>query len=257
MSDSRNSWIDRGELEELLRQLLPDPAPGPSHTPTTGDEPLSLLAPSSPEGEQTPATPSPRIPAEPDLSSTHAESSHVASHNQELKRQAMDSLGDILRFNSDSGVGDLPGQHHSSPTDEEGQSPASSPAHDIRFDMPSGPLHQRLQAFVDWIRKVTGATQVNIVDAQGYTLLTDAEQDTAAVGSALHLATALHKFRERMDSDEVRAGIHLPLGNDRWFGVIDCEASQGIVFLSLVTPGPLSPFGTQEITRVLWETLEA
>lgn len=243
--DSRNSWIDRRELSELLKQLMPDAQPPANLSrdqaePET-DDPISLLADNAPEWENPSTAPLHRSEAE-------------------LRREALRSLHSILPFTSGSfspGDAVLP-QIHPETTPKVQPKASPPPPAGPEFQMPSGPLAVRLRAFTAWVGRVTGCRQIFITDVQGYSLLdSDASENATAVGSALQLLEALDKFRQRMQCADARSGLYLPLGPSEWFGVVECESSLGTVCLCLVIPAPLSAAAALELARVLRSTIEA
>lgn len=267
--DSRNSWIDRRELSELLRQLLPDALPGEASAPQAdagtepeADDPVSLLADDAPIWEEPSTAPLHRSEAD-------------------LRREALRSLSSILPFTSGSfSPGDtalpqfqpesasLPPSppRPSFPAPAQNPIPASNPAPapgypsppgEFGFQMPPGPLSVRLRAFTSWVGRVTGCTRMFITDSQGYSLLdSDASGDATAVGSALQLLEALDKFRHRMHQAAARSGLYLPVGPNEWFGVVECDTSAGPLCLCLLIPAPLSASAALELARVLRMTVE-
>jgi len=242
--DSQNSWIDRREITELLRQLLPDPAPedesgGDSEAPlvdafipSEDDEPISLLGRDTPSWEDAVPYAQRHPGADP------------------LREKALESLEAIRPFTS--------GAFHPGDTDLPPFPPESEPAPaPPEFDIPDGCLATRLRAFAAWVCRITGGSQILITDAQGYSLLdTDTPENATTVSSALQLLEALDKFRHRMQTDRARSGLYLPLGREEWFGVIECNSTLGPVCLSLILPAPLAADAAQKIAQILRRTLE-
>ena len=125
------------------------------------------------------------------------------------------------------------------------------------FAMPEGKLRDRLRAYADWVAQVTGCVSLRIVDPQGYSLLErDGENDPRMVDCALKLIAALEQARSRMMPDSPRAGLYLPLTDDEWLGVLECESAAGRMCISLVTRAPLSKAAAGELIDTLRRTVE-
>jgi len=106
------------------------------------------------------------------------------------------------------------------------------------FVVPQGPLRERLDAFVDWAMRLTGASRMVVVDGQGYSLLhrdLDAqadEGDPALVDSAMRLTSVLEQVQARTDFARDGA-LNLPLEEGGWLGVSRCETGAGRLCIAL------------------------
>jgi hypothetical protein len=112
------------------------------------------------------------------------------------------------------------------------------------FEIPQGPLRERLDAFVDWAMRLTRASRMVIVDGQGYSLLhrdlesQASEGDAAVVDSAMRLTSVLEQVQARTDFARDGA-LNLPLEEGGWLGVLRCENAGGRLCIALVTAAPL------------------
>lgn len=123
--------------------------------------------------------------------------------------------------------------------------------------LPDGTLTERLKAFASWVRGITSCTQLHISDPQGYALLpAESDEDAPLVSSSLQLMNALTHARKKMDADGPNSGVYLPIGDDRWLGVLDCESGGQRVCVSMVTAAPLSASAADELTSGLKRVLD-
>lgn len=123
--------------------------------------------------------------------------------------------------------------------------------------LPQGTLSQRLKVYADWVRKITDCDQLMVSDPQGYPLLpAESDDDAPLVSSSLQLMSALGHARKKMDADAPNSGVYLPLGDDRWLGVLDCESGSQRVCVSMVTKAPLSAAAADELTGGLKQALD-
>ncbi len=143
------------------------------------------------------------------------------------------------------------------PSPPEAPQPAEPAGSASGFSIPDGKLRDRLLAYANWVAEVTGCVSFRIVDPQGYSLLElDGDNDPRMVDCALKLIAALEEARSRMTADSPRAGLYLPLSDDEWLGVLECESTAGRMCISLVTRAPLSKAAAAELIDTLRRTVD-
>lgn len=130
------------------------------------------------------------------------------------------------------------------------------------FEVPQGPLRERLDAFVNWAMRTTQASRMVIVDGQGYSLLhrdldsQASEGDPAMVESAMRLTSVLEQVQARTDFARDGA-LNLPLEEGGWLGVLRCENAGGRLCIALVTAKPLEIVQSALMKNELARTMEA
>jgi hypothetical protein len=125
------------------------------------------------------------------------------------------------------------------------------------FPAAQGRLRERLNAYADWVIRATGCVALRIVDDQGYSMLDrEGDNDPRMVDCALKLISALEQARGRMTPESGRAGLYVPLSEEEWLGVLECETSTGRMCISLVTRAPLSKAAAGELIDSLRQTVE-
>ncbi len=130
------------------------------------------------------------------------------------------------------------------------------------FEVPRAPLRERLEAFVDWAMRLTGASRMVIVDGQGYSLLhrdleaRASEGDPAMVDSAMRLTSVLEQVQARTDFARDGA-LNLPLEEGGWLDVLRCETGGGRLCIALVTAEPLGIAQSTLMKSELVQTMEA
>jgi len=125
------------------------------------------------------------------------------------------------------------------------------------FPAAQGRLRERLNSYADWVIQATGCVALRIVDDQGYSMLDrEGENDPRMVDCALKLISALEQARGRMTPESGRAGLYVPLGDEEWLGVLECETQTGRMCISLVTRAPLSKAAAGELIDSLRRTVE-
>ncbi|MFT5468485.1 MAG: hypothetical protein ACI8UO_003594 [Verrucomicrobiales bacterium] len=123
--------------------------------------------------------------------------------------------------------------------------------------LPQGTLSTRIKVFADWVRGITGCSQLMISDPQGYSLLpAESDEDAPLVSSALQLMNVLSHARKKMSDDAPNSGVYLPIADNRWLGVLDCESGDQRICVSMVTEAPLSAAAADELTAGLKRVLE-
>lgn len=130
------------------------------------------------------------------------------------------------------------------------------------FEVPQGPLRERLDAFVGWAMRLTRASRMVIVDGQGYSLLhrdldsQASEGDPAMVDSAMRLTSVLEQVQARTDFARDGA-LNLPLEEGGWLGVLRCENAGGRLCIAVVSATPLEIAQSTLMKNELARTMEA
>jgi hypothetical protein len=248
------SWIDLSEIARLVARILPEETPADTREDVPASPPRPLVA--SPETfpwQFDPATSFPDLdeiplPADPDQESLSP---------PDLKRRAAQAMRSVHGVALDRRAGTPPAP--SPPAASASPPPGPAPGSAHAFPIPDAPLRERLRAFAEWTRRVTGCASLRIVDAQGYSLLEESpEHHPEAVAAALQLMASLERIRHQLAAaDATRHGLYLPLGDQEWFGVLECATSSGRVCLSLVTRAPLAQAAAAELTDTLRRTVDA
>ncbi len=257
--NSPDSWIDLSEVAELLRQLKPGPSNLEEEESNGEAAPTPLVDDSRPifrvvrpahdhpavGGMEDVALPS-EDPVDARLDANGA-STPVRSAIA-LRQRANEALDQLKRF-ADHGT---PPPASNSNGSSSGFAPSISPPE------PRGRLRHRLESYASWVREVTGASELFITDSQGYSLLDDDRQENApAVGASLQLIQVLEQVRQRMNAAGPNSGVYLPLGEDKWFGVLECVSTAGEVCVGMVTRAPLSAAAAEQLVSVLRQSLES
>ena len=271
-TNTLDSWIDQSEMQRLTKALVPDdPEFVDGQAGTLMDEvsgigmPKQNLDIDQPAAYQ--AAPFPTL----DSQGAPGESSAVdegpvmrAARALAEVRLRADEIG-LLKPRGHSATssgspvtGIPPGLDSSS---EESAKPAISPD-PSSFEIPSGTLRVRLDAFASWAMQLTQASRIVIVDGQGYPLLhRDAaagviEGDSAMVDSAMRLTSVLEQVQARTDFARDGA-MNLPLEEGGWLGVLRCENAGGRLCIAVVTPVPLEIENSALMKNELARTMEA
>jgi len=250
---SPDSWIDLSEVARLVRQILPStPAPEDPRSPgQTYAGPLVGSTPVMPWNidptETFPELDDLDLPADPDLERL------ATLPTDELRNRAtraMRALHAVAARRPNA-------QPANQGAAEEAPRPADPEPGATSFPASQGKLRERLSAYADWVTRVTGCVALRIVDAQGYSMLErEGDNDPRMVDCALKLIAALEQARERMTPDSARAGLYIPLGDEEWLGVLECETPSGRMCISLVTRAPLSNGAAAELIDSLRRTVE-
>lgn len=146
-------------------------------------------------------------------------------------------------------------------TQMEGRDPVDVVGADS-FEVPQGPLRERLDAFVDWAMRLTRASRMVIVDGQGYSLLhrdldsRESEGDPAMVDSAMRLTSVMEQVQARTDFARDGA-LNLPLEEGGWLGVLRCENAGGRLCIAVVSAAPLEIAQSSLMKNELARTMEA
>ncbi|MEM7015004.1 MAG: hypothetical protein AAF585_26395 [Verrucomicrobiota bacterium] len=321
--NSLDSWIDLGEIADLVNQLMPEKDEEPEGVSLLAEPPAADRARPTQISRETEERPKPLVPNVPPewdmaqpgdvapgafpsfdelptpelkpqpviapVSSNQAspqtepkielpfsdEDLERAAENLTLDPEAREKiLGTLAEIREMGGefLGPEKTEQHSPATAapaSQSQSPPELPkveneplanvadTHERALFLPQGTLSQRLKVYADWVRKITECDQLMISDPQGYPLLpAESEDDAPLVSSSLQLMSALGHARKKMDADAPNSGVYLPLGDERWLGVLDCESGSQRVCVSMVTKAPLSAAAADELTAGLKSTLE-
>lgn len=176
---------------------------------------------------------------------------------EEMRDRAIQALSDMKRMS---------GQNtHRPPDAPPPVQPAPLPAQPERppapqqqqHYMPQGSQRIRLNAYMEWVRDVTQCTQILIADSHGYPLMKDqVDADNPLVASGLQLMNVLGGVRQQMRVSNTCSGVYLPLNQEQWLCVLECEANGAHFCLCLVTHAPLNAEAASELTKYLVMALE-
>jgi hypothetical protein len=253
---SSDSWIDLQEVARLVRQILPSSGQASGSAPSASPPAVPLV----PSGAQFPWEAGPdadfpdlddldpgpegdlQLPADPELERLAQLPSEEIRHRA---TRAMKALRAVVSQRPPATPGPQPPR------------PSSPPGNATGFHIPETRLRERLLTYANWVTAVTGCVSLRIVDPQGYSLLErEGENDPGMVDCALKLIATLEQARSRMHPDAVGAGLYVPLGDDEWLGVLECESAAGRLCLSLITRAPLSKAAAAELTETLRRTVD-
>ncbi|MBU6303688.1 MAG: hypothetical protein KGS60_19245 [Verrucomicrobia bacterium] len=253
---SPDSWIDLPEVARLVRRLLPSQPPAPDRPPALSPSPEPLVsslpkfpwdAPANatfPELDDLEAGPENDFPlsADPDLERLSSLSGEELKHRATRAMQALRAVAT---------------ERPPAPAPPEPPRPASPQGNASGFRVPEATLRERLLAYANWVTGVTGCISLRIVDPQGYSLLErEGENDPGMVDCTLKLIATLEATRARIDPVSPGSGLYLPLGDDEWLGVLECETAAGRICLSLITRAPLAKAAALELTESLRRTVD-
>lgn len=311
--NSLDSWIDLGEISDLISQLMPEKPGQPDNglsllgsggpaaagriapRPDEDDAPLPLMPDVPPEWEAaqpasftpsaypslddlpaptpTPTPTPPPLPPPPPQppAAPEAETEDESLYEQprlapEARQKIQSALAEIRNMAggflgpaaAEAALDEPPPAPE--PISEKPPEPAqvipAEPQERALF-LPQGPLRTRLRAYADWVRGITQCQQLMVSDTQGYPLLpAENDEDAPLVSSSLQLMGALSHARGKMEIDGPNSGVYLPLGPDRWLGVLDCESGAQRVCVSMITRAPLSAAAADELTAGLKRALD-